>query len=215
MAPRGGRGRVFVHPRRRTESSLTDDLPTDHPSEPRPSAEDSRPMVDAARRASYLFRRTMAERVFHLLAVSAVVMGIAQTVAKEKVFAPLRDALGGKDTWLGYLVSCPYCLSHWLAFLLVPLTGATYVRVAPRWGAASTILDWFLSSILVVVIAAFLRVGFWFVDESQGLVRRQQKTEEATARLVRERAEALREGADEPASGEGVERVDERAPPRH
>lgn len=142
----------------------------------------------------------MAERVFHLLVVSAVVMGIAQTIAKERVFEPLRGALGGKDTWLGYLVSCPYCVSHWVAFALVPLTGAMYVRVAPRWGLASTLLDWFLSSILVVVVAAFLRVGFWFVDESQGLVRRRQKTEEATTRLVRERAELLRDGDGKKAS---------------
>jgi hypothetical protein len=32
-----------------------------------------------------------------------------------------------------------------------------------------------LSSILVTVLAAFLRVGFNFVDETQGLVRRQQR----------------------------------------
>jgi hypothetical protein len=136
----------------------------------------------------------MGERVFHLLVVSAVVMGLAQTIAKEKVFEPLREKLGGKETWLGYLVSCPYCLSHWLAFVLVPLTGATYVRVVPRWGIVSTVLDVFLSSILVVVVAAFLRVAFWFVDETQGLVRRQQRTEEETARLVREKAEKARRG---------------------
>ncbi len=129
----------------------------------------------------------------HLLFVSAVVMGMAQTIAKEKVFAPLRDRLGGKETWFGYLVSCPYCVSHWLAFLLVPLTGAVYVHVVPRWGAVSTVLDWFLSSILVVVIAAFLRVGFWLVDESQGLVRRRQRTEEETTRFVREQAETVRD----------------------
>ena len=52
-------------------------------------------------------------------------MGLAQTIAKERVFEPLRDRLGNKETWLGYLVSCPYCLSHWLAFVLVPLTGPT------------------------------------------------------------------------------------------
>jgi uncharacterized oligopeptide transporter (OPT) family protein len=154
----------------------------------------------------------MAERVFHLLVVSAVVMGLAQTIAKEKVFEPLRNALGGKETWLGYLVSCPYCLSHWLAFVLVPLTGAIYVRVAPRWGLVSTILDVFLSSILVVVVAAFMRVAFWFVDESQGLVRRQQRTEEAATRLVRERAEAaLREGGDEAPRRAVEDEADERA----
>ena len=50
-----------------------------------------------------------------------------------------------------------------------------------RWGVLSTVLDWFLSSMLVVVIAAFLRVAFWFVDESQGLVRRRNKVIEQVA----------------------------------
>jgi len=130
----------------------------------------------------------------HLLAVSAVVMGMAQTIAKERIFAPLRERLGGKDTWFGYLASCPYCASHWLAFALVPLTDAYYVQATPRLGPLAPIATWFLSSILVVVVAAFLRVGFWFVDESQGLVRRRQRTEEeeaavrhvARARLERE-----------------------------
>ena len=139
----------------------------------------------------------MSERLFHLFAVAAIVMGIAQTIAREKVFEPLRAALGGKETWFGYLVSCPYCVSHWLAFVLVPLTGAVYVHVAPRWGVLSSILDWFLSSILVVVLAAFLRVGFWLVDESQGLIRRQQRTEEETAKLVKERTQRIREGDEE------------------
>jgi hypothetical protein len=34
---------------------------------------------------------------------------------------------------------------------------------------------------LVVVIAAFLRVAFWFVDESQGLVRRRNRVIEQVA----------------------------------
>ncbi|HET7754899.1 MAG TPA: hypothetical protein VFK85_13400 [Anaeromyxobacteraceae bacterium] len=129
---------------------------------------------------------------FQLVAVSAVVMGLAQTIAKEKIFAPVRERLGGKDTWLGYLVSCPYCASHWLAFALVPLTGTYFVQVAIDVPILAPALRWFLSSILVVVIAAFLRVGFWFVDESQGLVRRRQRTEEERAgveRATRERLE--------------------------
>ena len=119
--------------------------------------------------------------VGQLLALSAVVMGIAQTLTKERLFEPLRERLGGNDTWLGYLVSCPSCASHWLAFLLVPLTGVYGVRVRVQWGLLTTLLDWFLSSMLVVVIAAFLRVAFWFVDESQGLVRRRKKAIEQVA----------------------------------
>ncbi|MCP3100294.1 hypothetical protein LZ198_15595 [Myxococcus sp. K15C18031901] len=129
--------------------------------------------------------------VFRLLAVSAVVMGASQTIARERIFAPFRERLGGRDTWWGYLVSCPYCVSHYVAFLLVPLTGTYGVDVVVG-GWPGLVLRWFLSSLLVTVVAAFFRVLFWFVDESQGLVRRRQKTEDeetATRRLVRRRVE--------------------------
>lgn len=120
-----------------------------------------------------------------VLAVSLVVMGLSHTVARERICAPLRAWLGGRDTWLGYLVSCPYCVSHWVAFVLVPLTGAYAVDIAPRWGVVSQILRWFLSSVLVAVIAAFLRVAFYFVDESQGLVKRRQRSVDEAVESVR------------------------------
>jgi len=113
-----------------------------------------------------------------LLAVSLVMMGLSHTIARERLFAPLRERLGGKQTWLGYLVSCPYCVSHWIAAVVVPLTGTYPLDVVPSWGFASTLLRWVLSSVLVAVVAAFLRVIFYFVDESQGLVRREQRSVE-------------------------------------
>ena len=130
--------------------------------------------------------------MFQLLAVSAVVMGLSYTISKEEIFHGVRERCGGRDTFLGYLVSCPYCLSHWLAFVLVPLTGSYYVHVAPRVAYLSKVGDWFLSSILVTVIAAFLRIIFFFVDESQALVRRrkatEQKVEQKVAAELEERA---------------------------
>ena len=66
-----------------------------------------------------------------------------------------------------------------LAFVLVPLTGTYLIRVVPRWGFLSSLLDWFLSSILVTVLAAFLRVGFYFVDEGQRLTREKKKATQA------------------------------------
>src|SRR4051812_31822474 len=98
--------------------------------------------------------RTIGETLLQLFFVSAVVMGMSYTLAHERICAPLRDRLGGKKTWLGYMVSCPYCNSHWIAFVLVPLTGSYFVRIAPDWGFATTLIDWFLSSYLVVVVAA-------------------------------------------------------------
>lgn len=111
----------------------------------------------------------------HLIFVAAVTMGISQTVSKERIFAPLRARLGGKDSWVGYLVSCPYCFSHWVAFALVPATETYPIVVRHSWGFAADLLTWFLSSILVQVVASFLRIGFYFLDESQGLLRRREK----------------------------------------
>jgi len=128
--------------------------------------------------------------LLQLLLVSAVVMGMSQTLARERIFEPLRARLGGKDTWLGYLVSCPYCASHSFAFVLVPLTG-TYVIpviVGPRWLAA--VLEWFLSSVLVTVVAAFLRVAFWFFDEQQALVRREKQLADVAVRRESENGAA-------------------------
>jgi predicted membrane metal-binding protein len=113
--------------------------------------------------------------VTQLLLVSAVVMGLSQTLTRERIFEPLRRRLGGKDTWLGYLVSCPYCASHGIAFVLVPLTGTYAVDVAISPGPLAAVLRWFLSSILVTVIAAFLRVVFWLVDEQQALARKEKQ----------------------------------------
>ncbi len=113
-----------------------------------------------------------------LLAVSLIVMGLSHTIARERICEPLRARLGGKETRLGYLVSCPYCVSHWIALILVPITGTFPVHVIPRLGPVAGVLRWLLSSILVAVIAAFFRVVFYFVDETQGLVKRQQRSVE-------------------------------------
>jgi Protein of unknown function (DUF1360) len=110
-----------------------------------------------------------------LIAVSLVVMGIAHTISRERIFASLRERLGGHDTWLGYLVSCPYCASHWIAFAIVPLTGTYPIEVPYAWGMLASIVRWFLASILVTVIASFFRIGFYFIDEGQGLIRRRQR----------------------------------------
>ena len=120
-------------------------------------------------------------------------MGLSQTISRERIFAPLRERLGGKDTWFGYLVSCPWCVSHWLSFGIVPLTGLYPVQVAFDLQPLTFLAEWFLSSILVTVVAGFMRVTFWLMDEEQGLVKRRQKRveEEVNARLaMRHRLEA-------------------------
>jgi len=119
--------------------------------------------------------------LLRILLVSAVTMGLSHTLAREKLFEPVRNALGGMGSWRGYLVSCAYCASHWLAFVLVPLTGAYGIRVVPRWPLISPVLDWFLSSILVTVVAAVLRVGFYFIDEEARLAKTKKRMTQVEA----------------------------------
>ena len=138
-----------------------------------------------------------------VLTVSLVVMGLSHTIARERLFAPLRRVLGGHETWLGYLVSCPYCVSHWVAFVLVPLTGTYAIAVVPHWGAVTTVLRWLLSSVLVTAVAAFLRVAFYFVDETQGLVRRQQRTVEQQLDATRQARAVLSDGRASSATSAG------------
>jgi uncharacterized membrane protein len=134
--------------------------------------------------------------VGQLLAVSLIVMGLSHTIARERIFEPLRLRLGGKETWLGYMVSCPYCVSHWIALALVPITGTMPVHVVPGLGPFAGPLRWLLSSILVAVLAAFFRVIFYFVDETQGLVKRRQRSvEQETEMLKIERETAVGQDA--------------------
>ena len=129
--------------------------------------------------------------VGQLLAVSLIVMGLSHTIARERICEPLRARLGGKETWLGYMVSCPYCLSHWIALALVPITGTLPVDVVPGLGPVAGLLRWLLSSILVAVLAAFFRVIFYFVDETQGLVKRRQRSVEEETEIRKVERETM------------------------
>ncbi len=120
--------------------------------------------------------------VFRLFVIASIVMGVSHTITKERVFQPLRDALGGKRTWLGYLAPCPYCASHWVAFIVLPLTRTSFVEVPSLWAPLAVLLRWFLSSVFVATVASYLRVFFYLVDESQGLLRRAEKLEETELR---------------------------------
>ena len=55
--------------------------------------------------------------------VDLVMLGLATatvsvTISQSKLFAPVRDKVSAGRPWLGELVSCPYCLGHWVAWCL-------------------------------------------------------------------------------------------------
>ena len=61
--------------------------------------------------------RTMLE----LFLISMVTASISFTVTESKLFEIFREFVKRKSNFLGGLVSCGYCLGHWIAFSIVIL----------------------------------------------------------------------------------------------
>jgi hypothetical protein len=62
----------------------------------------------------------------------ALAAGVAATtITKAKAFQPLRISLKSRNAWAGYLVSCPYCTSHWLVFVLQAIYRVRLLHAGP------------------------------------------------------------------------------------
>ena len=70
----------------------------------------------------------------HALAIATVlalaVAALSLTITKAAVFKDLREWVNGRNEWLGKLVSCPYCTSHWVSFILVGIYRPVIVQSA-------------------------------------------------------------------------------------
>ncbi len=80
------------------------------------------------------------------LAVSALSM----TITKTKVTKTLRLWVKAHNAWLGELLSCPYCTSHWLAFAVVAIYQPRVVD------SGLLVLDLFISAMMIVALAAVM-----------------------------------------------------------
>ena len=71
------------------------------------------------------------------------------TLTKGSLFEQPRAWLAEKNAWLGKVLSCPYCTSHWVAFLYAPVIAT---KVGQSIGTG-TILTWWLTSMSLVALA--------------------------------------------------------------
>ncbi|MCP5052739.1 MAG: DUF1360 domain-containing protein [bacterium] len=87
--------------------------------------------------------------------LSIVCASISFTVTETQLFEPLRNRLKKKNRFLGRLVSCGYCLGHWVAFVLVALAGAfpgkSFLFHAGGW----QLLDYFFAPFAVAWLSGF------------------------------------------------------------
>src|SRR5262245_25342203 len=90
-----------------------------------------------------------------VLATSA----ISLTLAKSDMMQAWRDWMRSHGTWLGDLADCHYCISHWVALLLVGLYRPQIV--VGIWGV-DFIVSWFAivgASAVVSALIIFLMRG--------------------------------------------------------
>lgn len=53
--------------------------------------------------------------------LSLTAASLTLTISKGKIFRNPRNRLTMLNSWLGELINCPYCTSHWISLLLVAI----------------------------------------------------------------------------------------------
>ncbi len=91
----------------------------------------------------------MDEQLKLLLTLALAVSACSMTLTKAKVFKGAREWVGTWSRWLYGLATCPYCMSHWLAFAAV----AAYRPRPVRSGVL--LLDLAVAAFAIIALAAF------------------------------------------------------------
>ena len=83
-----------------------------------------------------------------VLNLSVVTASISFTVSETKLFKPFREWVRGRSEFFGDLLSCGYCLGHWVALALVVLCRLALFKI---WWP----LDYFLTALVIAWLGAF------------------------------------------------------------
>lgn len=96
-----------------------------------------------------------------VLCLSFVAASISFTVTETRLYKPLRELVKRKNSFLGKLISCGYCFSHWVAFVLVPIYRT---KLFEAWLP----LDYFLTALIIAWLAAFQWLLMCWLMEKAG-----------------------------------------------
>jgi hypothetical protein len=87
-------------------------------------------------------------RMEKVLYLSLVTASVSFTVAEAKLFLLFREWCTRKLIFVGELMSCGYCLGHWVAFAL-------FAIYRPRLFEFWCLVDYFLTALVIAWLAAF------------------------------------------------------------
>jgi len=91
----------------------------------------------------------MNTAMYQIVVLALATAAISTTTAKGRIFASAREWMLDRSEWLGRLVSCAYCTSHWVAMAFVAIYRPMLVQ---QW----FIVDFFVSVFCVVAISAII-----------------------------------------------------------
>lgn len=57
--------------------------------------------------------------VYDISMLALATAAISVTISRAKIFKSAREYVAGRSEWFGELISCHYCLSHWVAITMV------------------------------------------------------------------------------------------------
>jgi hypothetical protein len=82
----------------------------------------------------------------------SLVLGVASgvivlTVTKSSIFAFIRVWVKSKSPFIGELISCPYCFSHWICFLIAIIYRKPIIQVIP-------VMDFIVTWLVMVFISS-------------------------------------------------------------
>ena len=95
--------------------------------------------------------------IISLIFLSLMVSVISLTITKARIFYALRKKVDEKNKWLGDLIHCPYCTSHWIALFVVINYHPTVIN------SGNAIKDGLVS---VFSIVAFSTIFSWIIYRS-------------------------------------------------
>jgi len=91
--------------------------------------------------------------------LSMVTASISFTISESRIFTEFRSFMHDKSQLLGELFSCGYCLSHWVAFLLVGLYQFNIFNQI-------FIIDYFFTALAISWVSAFQWISMcWILDK--------------------------------------------------
>ncbi|KAB2832103.1 MAG: hypothetical protein F9K48_11105 [Candidatus Brocadia sp.] len=96
-----------------------------------------------------------------IIYLSFITASVSFTVTETKIFKPMREWVKKRVAFLGELLSCGYCFSYWVAFIMVAI-------YRPGLFESWWLLDYFLTALVIAWFAAFQWVVMCWLMEKTG-----------------------------------------------